>query len=131
MQEQPGRGGLNRGRPGGAEAACQPSSASGGGTQYTGCNSSSFRAAPLNHAYSHPERLAAEEEASLAEGAASLTLRNIVPTQQQLQDMYEENLKMREDVKGSSSNAAEKARFAIPLIVFALWHLVPVDVWVS
>lgn len=60
------------------------------------------------HSYTHPARVEAEkEEHEEREQASSLS---IIPTQQQLQEIYEENLRQRESSRFSSESAA-RAQF--------------------
>ncbi len=88
---------------------CDTNNANGGGPDQAAI-ASSLGASP-KHAYSHPKRQEAEEEAlerrqQQQGGGAG----NMLPTQQQLQEIYEENLRSREEMRGSS-DAAAKAQY--------------------
>jgi hypothetical protein len=57
------------------------------------------------HAYCHPKRQEADEQHYQQQQ------QNIMPTQQQLHEIYEENLRLREEARGGSTDAASRAQY--------------------
>ena len=60
------------------------------------------------HAYSHPKRQEADDQ-EFQSSQSSSSQQNILPTQQQLHEIYEENLRLREEVGKSTGSASDAA----------------------
>ena len=61
------------------------------------------------HAYSHPKRQEADDQEFQSSQSNSSSQQNILPTQQQLHEIYEENLRLREEVGKSTGSASDAA----------------------
>lgn len=66
----------------------------------------------VGHAYSHPKRQEAEQSIPTScSPPSSSSGRSIVPTQQMLQEKYEENLRLREEARMNPEQAAARAQY--------------------
>ena len=92
-------------------------SANGGASGGAAAAGGATAAAPSSpkHAYSHPKRQENERssfaDSSSGAAAAVSSSQSLVPTQQMLQDRYEENLRLREEARVNPEQAAARAQY--------------------
>lgn len=102
------------GASGGATTSAHSQSAASKDNSASASEAAKFGSSP-KHAYSHPKRQEADDQ-EFQSSQSSSSQPNILPTQQQLHEIYEENLRLREEVGKnptgfSASDAAARNQY--------------------